>query len=124
MAPQVRGRRRRGRPSRGHRNGIRAHPALAAYLVDDFGTYQTARAIEWVENLPEETTHDQARTQAVEEWGDTRYLNDALAALSEQQEAREQERRQRGTGRVRTRLLAVSRDHPGHTLPSKSQQRH
>ena len=75
---------------------------LADRLVDDFDADEASRAARWAGDLPEETPHVQALQLAVAEWGGTRYLNDALAALTagQEQETQKRETPERGRGGI------------------------
>ena len=83
-------------------DGYGLTPQLADRLVDDFDADQASRAAQWAGDLPEETPHVQALQLAVAKWGNTRYLNDALAALTagQEQETQERETPERGRGGI------------------------
>ena len=77
-------------------------PQLADRLVDDFDADEASRAARWAGDLPEEIPLVQALQLAVAKWGNTRYLNDALAALTagQEQETQERETPERGRGGI------------------------
>ena len=73
---------------------------VAERMVEVYDEQQRAVAEASVEDLPKGTPLVEALRTIVEEWGGTRYLDDAMAALADlqaqEQEAREQERPSQG----------------------------
>ena len=70
-------------------------PEYADKMVDAYDTRQRATVVASVEDLTKNRSAVQALPEIVEQWVNTRYLDDALAAL---QQAQEQETQQRGRG--------------------------
>ena len=70
-------------------------PEYADKMVDAYDTRQRDAAVASVEALTKNRSVAQALPEIVKQWINTRYLDDALAAL---QQAQEQETQQRGRG--------------------------
>ena len=94
--------RRRTQPGRGDCRTVRTphRGRRIGCVVDEFDAQHRSRAVERAENLPEGTPIAQVVEQLLDEWGDSRYINDAQSALSERQKREREAREDRSRGGI------------------------